>query len=342
MRYDYRKLNWLPLAAACSLFLAIGGAAVAPLLAQEAADEMPADDASADELMAEDPAGGDAALDAPAEPKASAKPKADGEEEDATEAALPEEPAVEAVLESHPQTPAELLRAIDILVDLNRAALAKPFVEELSKAKLDLAAKAALAAQFHSAKLIKLARNEELAPALGTLVDDILKSAETYRRDPQRLAEWASHLSDPNETVQAQAVLALVRAREAAVAPLVTILADTNRKDEHAMAKRVLVQLGDMAVQPLLGVLESPDMHLKAQVIDVLGTLRAADAAAALLAPSISPTGTPEVRQAAARAPREYRPTSADRARGDEVAGTCRAASLGTIARRKRGIGRPG
>jgi CheY-like chemotaxis protein len=310
MRYRDYKLKWLPLVAACSLLLALGAIAVAPLSAEEAADEapaeeMPAEDASADELMAEEPAAEEPALDElPADevPKPSQKPKPGSDEEESTEAALPEDPAVQAVLESHPQTPADLLRAIDILVDLNQAALAKPFVEQLSKEQLDLAAKAALAAQFNSAKLLKLARNEELSPALGTLVDDILKSAEAFRRDPQRLAEWATHLNDPNETVQAQAVLALLRAREAAVAPLVAILADAKRTGEHAMAKRVLVQLGDLAIQPLLGALESPDSQLKTQVIEVLGSLRAADAAAALLAPSISPAGTPELRQAAARA----------------------------------------
>jgi hypothetical protein len=305
MRYHDYKLKWLPIAAACSFLLAIGGIAVAPLGAQEAAEEMPAEDATADELMAEEPAAEEPALDdLPADeaPKPREKTKPAGDEEEPTEAALPEDPAVQAVLESHPQTPAELLRAIDILVDLNHAALAKPFVEELSKTQLDLAAKAALAAQFNSAKLLKLARNEELAPALGTLVDDILKSAEAFRRDPQRLSEWAAHLNDPNETVQAQAVLALLRAREAAVAPLVAILADTKRAGEHAMAKRVLAQLGDLAIQPLLGVLESPDAQLKTQVIEVLGSLRAADATAALLAPSISPAGTPDLRQAAAQA----------------------------------------
>ena len=93
-----------------------------------------------------------------------------GQAEAAADAgSAPDDPAVLAVLESHPETPAELLRAIDILVDLEQARLAKPFVDELAKRKLDLAAKAALAHQFNSAMLLKLAHDAELGPVLGAV-----------------------------------------------------------------------------------------------------------------------------------------------------------------------------
>ncbi len=100
----------------------------------------------------------------------------------------------------------------------------------------------------------------------------------------------------------AQATVALLRAGDAAVAPLVAILADPARASEQRLAKRILVQLGQAAVPPLLGVLESPDMNLKTQVAEVLGAMQAEDAVASLLAPLVSPESTPALHAMAAAA----------------------------------------
>lgn len=306
------KWSWLLTVATGLACLVCNGYLPTPARAQDEA-EAALEEPAADEPAADEPAMED--LPADAEPKPAAeKPKAKpgGEDEAEAEPAAPEEPAVQAVLESHPQSSAELLRAIDILVDLGQARLAKPFVDELTKRELD---GVALASQFNSAKLLKLSRNLELDPALAPFIDKVFRSAEAFRRDPARLAAWANQLADPNEHVRAQAVLALVRAREAAVAPLVTILADPKRAREHAMAKTVLVQLGDLAIDPLLGVLESPDAALKTQVTEVLGQLRARQAMPQLLAPFVSPASTSELRAAAGRALTniaERPPTSAE------------------------------
>ncbi len=253
--------------------------------------DQPGDDKPDDDLQADE------------KPKPAARPKARAGQADAeAEQAMPNSPAVMAVLESHPTTPAELLRAINILADLNHPELAIPLVDELAHKKLDITAKAALANQFNSATLIKLARDPQLAAAMGPLVDDLLKSAEAFRRDPKRLAAWARQLSDPRETVRAAGTVALLRAREAAVAPLVDVLADSQRLAEHRAAQEILVELDELAVGPLLGVLESPDAALKARVIEVLGQIRAPQAVAQLLGPLLSPSSPAPLRAAAAAA----------------------------------------
>jgi len=264
-------------------------------------DETPAaEDADAGQMDAADPAD-EAEAPAPPAParRAPAKPAADAEE---AEPAIPNDPAVLAVLESHPSTPAELLRAIGILADLGYPQVAKGFVDELTGRKLDLAAKAALAGSFQSARLMKLARNAELAPVLGPFIDDLFASAENYRRDPARLQQWAQQLSDPEETVRAQAAVALLRAGEAAVAPLVAILADPKRRAEHANARQILVRLGDRAVAPLLGALGSPDQALKTQIAIVLGDMQAGAAVPLLLAQFVAPSSSPQAKKAAAAA----------------------------------------
>ncbi len=202
---------------------------------------------------------------------------------------MPDDPAVLAVLESNPRTPFELLRAIRILSDLGQPQLAQPFAQQLAGQQLDQTQKAVLFKQFPSATLMRLARNPELAKSVGPFIDDLFQSAAAFRRDPARLAEWAQQLSDSNESVRAQAAYDLLRAREAAVAPLVAILADPARAAQHRTAKRMLLHLGDVAVAPLLGVLESPDAALKTQVVEVLGSLAAGDAVPWLLGPLVAP-----------------------------------------------------
>ncbi len=299
MRQRNSNFNWLPILAACCAFLTAPRAMLTPLRAQDA-DQAAMDDAAdkppaGDDALAGDHVAADEKLKPAPKPKAK-KPDAD------TEKKPLDDPAVLAVLESHPKTPSELLRAIDILVDLDRASLAKPFVDTLVQTKLNQAAKAALAHQFNSATLLKLAHDSELGPVLGPFVDDVLTSAEAYRRDPRRLVAWAKQLHDSNESVRAQAALALLRAREAAVAPLVEILADPKRVAERRAAKEVLVQLDAEAVAPLLGVLEGTDESLKTQVIEVLGRLQAHQAVAQLLFPLLSPATTPELKVAASKA----------------------------------------
>ena len=72
------------------------------------------------------------------------------------------------------------MRAIDILVDLDHADLAKPLVDELGQRKLSVTDKAALANQFNSATLMKLARDAKLGAVLGPLVDELFKSAAAF------------------------------------------------------------------------------------------------------------------------------------------------------------------
>ncbi|REK12768.1 MAG: HEAT repeat domain-containing protein [Planctomycetota bacterium] len=219
----------------------------------------------------------------------------------ASQAAL-EDPAVQAVLESRSQKPYDLLQGIRILADLGHPELAQPIIEKLTNQQLDQEQKAALAANFSSGALMRLARNPVLGKQLGPFIDDLFQAAEAYRRDPGRLGDWARQLSDADENERALAIQALLRAGDAAVAPLVDVLADPRRTSEHARAKRLLVRLGQAAVPPLLGVLESPDAALKTQVAQVLGALRSNKAVAPLLGVYLSPQSTPALRNAAGAA----------------------------------------
>lgn len=277
-------------------------AADAPATDAEAPAETPAAPA------ADDPFGA-AADDAPADADAAdsskppATPDAAGDVPPGEAApAVPDDPAVLAVLESRPQTPFELLRAIQILTDLGQPKLALPFVKQLTGQQLDQEQQAALFKKFPSATLMRLARNADLVKEIGPFIDGLYQAADAMRRNPARLAEWIKHLSDPSEAVRAQATQALLLAGDAVVAPLVAVMADPAREKEHRLAKRVLVQLGNEGVPPLLGVLESPSDLVKTQVVEVLGAIQAEKAVASLMAPLVSPQSSLALRAMTAAA----------------------------------------
>ena len=144
----------------------------APVEGAEAppADAAPADAAPAEDMPADDAApAGDEPTDTPAfgdsidvfgadAAPACAKPAAPGAKPAADAAPVgPTDPAALAILDWKPQTPAQILRAIDILAELGHAAHAKPFLDQLASSNLDAAAKAELVDSINPARLLTLA-----------------------------------------------------------------------------------------------------------------------------------------------------------------------------------------
>ena len=135
-----------------------------------------------------------------------------------------EDPAVRSVLEDNPTTPAELVHAIMVLVDLDRAELAKPLLAKLLGLKLDSRALVALEGEFDSALFFKLANNRQLAPQAAELADAVLSAAAKARSNPAHLDALIARLVDPKEGLRHRAVNQILAAREAAVGPLLGTL----------------------------------------------------------------------------------------------------------------------
>jgi len=256
----------------------------------------------AQDATEEDPFDADAqpAAEAPDKPAApaAAKPAAAEAEQPVAE----QEPAVRAVLESELKTPAQLVRAVDILVQLDNGKLAEPYVKRLQAEKLEPQAMTALVDRFGSATLLRLSLTEQLSPEARRFFASVMSSADAYRRDPKRLVRLVTELNSPNTDVRQEAAIDLALAHEAAVGPLVQVLADPARKPEFALVRAMLLKLAEEAVPPLIGVLETDDQRLKIEVISLLGQLTADKAAPYLVAPLLSPDSSQDLRSAAGQA----------------------------------------
>ena len=189
-----------------------------------------------------------------------------------------EDPAVRSVLGANPTKPAELVRAITVLVDLDRAELARPLLAKLLNQNLKPKALVALANQFDTAVLMKLASNEQLAPQGAQLADAVLSAAARWRRDPAQIEAAIAQLADAKEGIRRQAMHRLQAASDAAVGPLLGALADPRRSAVHPAALLVLAQLGPEAAGPLSAALQSTNTAIALAAVKALGQARATSA----------------------------------------------------------------
>lgn len=209
------------------------------------------------------------------------------------------DPAVEAILETKPSTPSELVRAGKALAGFRRPDLARQHFKRVLDAGLDPKALAALCDEFGPATFSEIASRQDLAPEGKQLADAILAAKTRQLQDPQRLAGLIEKLKDLSPAVREQAIAGLQEAGAAAVAPLMSLLADPKRAAEHSAVRVALASLGPDAHGPLVAMLDASDPKVVAEAIRVLGAIRAYGPSFFLLAPCCQEKANPEVRAAA-------------------------------------------
>lgn len=213
-----------------------------------------------------------------------------------------EDPLVRTLLQSNPQTPSELVRAMKVLLDIRRAPVAKLLVKALLDTQPAPQELDRLLEEFGSATFIGLAATPEFGPEMGKFVANLFEQAQTFRENPERLDKMIRALRSPQIRTRHEAVAQLSRTHTAAVLALLRALADSQRADEHAAVRQMLVDMGTDAVGPVTGALRTSDPALRAQVIQILGRLASRQALFNLLRPAVDPAMEPDVRQAAQHA----------------------------------------
>jgi len=226
----------------------------------------------------------------------------------------PENPAVAAILETKPTTPEECVRAAKMLVDFNRADLAKGFLKKALDAKLDPQQLADLGEQVGSPVFFDLADRPELQPEAKQLANAVAAAVKARVEDGKRIAALIRQLQNPSAEKRLQAIVGLQAARDVAIGPLIAVLADPGRAGEHANVRAALVEMGRAVLPPLLAVVEQADPQVAVQAIQVLGAMNDARVAPSLLRPCLSDKSDPAVREAAAAALKQLGVTIRSRA----------------------------
>ncbi|MCE5302638.1 MAG: HEAT repeat domain-containing protein [Planctomycetaceae bacterium] len=221
---------------------------------------------------------------------------------ESSEVPMPDDPAVAAILAAKPTTPSECVRAASVLAELGHPDVARPLVKKVLDAKLDAAQLAALGEELGSAALTSLANQPALQPESRQLADAISAALAAKRQDIKRIGPWIAQLQDSNAERRLQALANLQAAGDAAIGPLVQVLADPSRTAEQANVRTVLAGMGQTAFCALVGVLEDADPKLAVQIVKTLVEMNDRKAAIYLLGAAVSDQGDPELRRAAIEA----------------------------------------
>jgi hypothetical protein len=234
--------------------------------------------------------------------EAEAKPAAG---KPAAKAAIPDEPAVAAILETKPTTPEECVRAAKILVDLNRADLAKSFLAKVLDAKLNSQQLADLGQQIGSPVFLDLSQRSALLPEAKQLADAVAAAVAARLKDSKRIAGLIEQLQDPSAEKRLRALVGLQESREAAIGPLLAVLVDPARAAEHANVRAALAEMGRIARAPLVAMVAQADPKVAVEAIQTLGAMkdvRDTSVVFCLLRPCLSEKSEPALRDAAAAA----------------------------------------
>jgi hypothetical protein len=226
---------------------------------------------------------------------------------------------VAAVLETKPTTPSECLRAAKVLADLKQPDLAKGFLKKVIDANLDQQQLIELRGQIDPGVFLDLPTYPGLLPEAQQVVDAVMAAVNAKLKDPERIAGLIRQLSDPSVENRGEALVGLQEVGEAAIDPLVQVLADPARAAEQPNVRTVLAEMGRSARDPLMGILERADPKLAVQVILALAEMNSAKAELCLLAPCFSTGSDAEVRAAAAAALKQLAGRAPNRAEASRL-----------------------
>ena len=310
-----------------------GGAAAAP------------DDAAA--RPAQDPFGGAGPAAAPGAEKAPAAPP--------PEVKLPL--VIQQLRDSNPQTPKAILQAANAALQFGDPAEAKRYLTQFLAAKFPPDQLADVPHQVGSALLLHFAKSEPLQPEGKEVIRIVQEAAYTRATDAAEIDKTIKLLSNPSLSIRQLALEKLGESGTHVVTPMIRVLADDARQAEHRYVRVALAHLAASTELPLIGALDIPDDVVRAQIVAVLGRIRARPAVMHLVRPAVDPAAPAQLREVAAASLQKIIGSSPDRYEAERflnreiesllsrrfaLRGRCRWADRNVVVeRRNKGRGKP-
>lgn len=183
------------------------------------------------------------------------------------------ERAARSPLASEPKTPAELLQAVVLMVDINRLDLAQEYLEQLVDQPLDDETLLALRDSVGTPTLLQIQQVPSLRNLIEPLIDKSDAAMLARAGDPERIAEMVRSLQ--GEPEDRSAALAELRALgPLAVPTLIGIIASDDSQPLADELGALLLEVGSSSIPMLQGALESSEPRVQAFAADLLGRLR--------------------------------------------------------------------
>lgn len=200
-----------------------------------------------------------------------------------------------------PGTPEELFEATLLMVNVARPELARNYLDKLLESELTDELLLALREKHGSGAFLRLTGVKQLQPAADNLLQRANAAFARAAVSPERINAFINQLAaSPAERASALAELRGIGTP--AVPLLLSALGNPANADRQEHIVAALVHIGELAVDPLLAGLDSPNENIRVQAITVLGLIRASQAVPYLWYPALSADESVSVRTAARHA----------------------------------------
>ncbi len=179
-------------------------------------------------------------------------------------------PTVRAIVDADPQTPAELIRAVGMLLDLDQDELAKPYLDRLAAQELTPQQWFELYREAGPEAVFRIANRDAVQPQGADVAQRILGGAEQHAIDPDRINQLANQVTDDDIYVRSQALTDLRLLSDTGAAALINLLADESRQADWPRLRAAVRYFGTSAEEPLLALLRSNELRLQVEAARAL------------------------------------------------------------------------
>ena len=194
-----------------------------------------------------------------------------------------------SVRDSDPQTGEELAKAAKVMMDIGLYGDARFYLDLISNLGLSDDKMFELQETIGSDFFSLIQASDQVQPEGRTLARKVLASATKIGLAPARIEGLISLLNDGDISVRSEAFRKLRRLGEPAVAELLNVFAQEDRKSEYPGIRGALKGMGAHAQGPLLGAARASDIQVQTEAIRSLGYTRTSEALDVMMRAYLSP-----------------------------------------------------
>jgi hypothetical protein len=197
------------------------------------------------------------------------------------------DPIVLAVRDSNPSDPPSWLRALKLMVDIERYDEAAQYLQSLNNAALSDEEAFELQRQYGTGFLIELSQIADLGDDASRLARTILDGAQRYSRDQLRVSGLITQLDDRSIQKRTEALRELKALGDHGLSALIRHLAQ-NSETAQPVIRDTLVAWGPQAIAPMIAALKSDLPVVRETAMQVLAAQKASEATVFLARPALS------------------------------------------------------
>ena len=195
---------------------------------------------------------------------------------------------IRSVAQSNPTTPAEVAKAVGLMIEIKQYDEAKKYLDTLASLSLDGEASYELNRAVGSDLFYEFARTSELQPGGRKLALKVFASASEWANSEARIDGLIQQLASDNDYDRGEAFAKLNRVGKKGIARVIETFADQAREDDFPALRGALYAFGKSALGPLLGAAEASEPTVRIEAIRGLAKLDSNRAVDMLLRTNLS------------------------------------------------------